>query len=84
MWILCWHAFGSYFFEDENEHWVTMTSQQNVTMLLDFVISRIQQNMEIYTILFQLDGTIADTAYSIVELLRASFPGKLISLKRHI
>lgn len=71
---------GPYFFENEREEAVTVTSERYVAMLRDFVLPQLQEHgFDTEEMWFQQDGATAHTARVSMQTLRAMFPGKLIS-----
>ena len=71
---------GPYFFEDQNEQAVTVTSERYVAMLKEFVFPYLEENeYDIPSIWFQQDGATAHTAKDSMNVLSEKFPKRLIS-----
>ncbi|PNF21918.1 hypothetical protein B7P43_G01779 [Cryptotermes secundus] len=70
---------GPYFFEEDN-HAVTVNSQRYVDMIKNFFEPALEE-MHLGNVWFQQDGTTAHTARASMTVLRAKFPGRLISLR---
>lgn len=74
---------GPFFFEDDNGGAVTVNSQRYVNMLQTFFAPRLEE-MERENVWFQQDGATAHTSRACMEVLRAMFPERLISLRGDI
>nr|XP_022903109.1 uncharacterized protein LOC111415594 [Onthophagus taurus] len=71
---------GPYFFEDENNRAVTVTSERYVNMLETFLIPELNRRGLLNNpLLFQQDGATAHTARNSMRVLREIFNGRLIS-----
>ncbi|PNF43865.1 hypothetical protein B7P43_G04223, partial [Cryptotermes secundus] len=73
---------GPYFFEEDN-HAVTFNSQRYVDMIKNFFEQTLEE-MHLGNVWFQQDGATAHTARAPMTVLRAKFPGRLISLRGDI
>ncbi|PNF40315.1 hypothetical protein B7P43_G05785, partial [Cryptotermes secundus] len=73
---------GPYFFE-EDSHAVTVNSQRYVDMIKNSIIPALEE-MHLGNVWFQQDGATAHTARASMAVLRAKFPGRLISLRGDI
>ena len=73
---------GPYFFEEDN-HAVTVNSQRYVDMIKNFFEPALEE-MHLGNVWFQQDGATAHTARASMTVLRAKFPGRLISLRGDI
>ncbi|PNF39387.1 hypothetical protein B7P43_G13223 [Cryptotermes secundus] len=73
---------GPYFFEEDN-HAVTINSQRFVDMIKNFFEPALEK-MHLGNVWFQQDGAMAHTARASMTVLRAKFPGRLISLRGDI
>lgn len=71
---------GPFFFENEREQAVTVTSQRYVAMINEFMIPQLEENnYDKDKMWFQQDGATAHTARISMQALRSLFPGRLIS-----
>lgn len=69
-----------FFFENEREQAVTVTSQRYVAMINEFMIPQLEENnYDKDKMWFQQDGATAHTARISMQALRSLFPGRLIS-----
>lgn len=68
---------GPYFFEELNRR-VTVTSHRYVNMLNEFLLPKLN-DFQGHEIWFQQDGATAHTARIAMDVLRETFPGRLIS-----
>ena len=69
---------GPYFFEDEDGHAVTVNSDRYVHMLNNFFLPAIENYRNEHTT-FQQDGATCHTSRVSMDLLRRSFPTRLVS-----
>ncbi|PNF32845.1 hypothetical protein B7P43_G03467 [Cryptotermes secundus] len=73
---------GPYFFE-EDSHTVTVNSQRYVVMMKNFLEPALEE-VHLGNVWFQQDGAMVHTAQDSMTVLRAKFPGRLISLRGDI
>ena len=70
---------GPYFFEDDNEKPVTVTSERYAHMLETFLIPELERFPVNENTHFQQDGATSHTARISMDILRRIFPNKLIN-----
>jgi hypothetical protein len=73
---------GPYFFEDKDQHPVTVTLAQYVEMLQNFITPELSHHgTELSTIWFQQDGTTAHTVRASFQVIPEMFPDHVMSLR---
>ena len=76
---------GPYFFEDEAGRAVTVNSARYIGMLCTFLEPEFQRlGVEMQTLWFQQDGTMAHTARTAMRVLNKMFPARMISRRGNL
>jgi hypothetical protein len=71
---------GPYFFEDENGATVTVNAERYIHMLNTFLRSQLKrQGLNMQNVYFQRDGATPHTARLSMDVVRRTFPGRVIS-----